>query len=158
MKGFGVRKTDGILCDWTVCDESSNTGCREGMQNEFRTVTIMKPSVTLEPELRLHITGLRNDYCKLFSSDWGFCRDWEYLRILQERWQGCFAFRSNGNSPKLMHVIFFFEICCFKNCLSQDVEITDQTLESLSPSSRAAFFSSKSQFKFKIRPVNIPPC
>lgn len=63
-----------------------------------------------------------------------------------------------GILQNLCMSFFFFEICCFKNCLSQDVEITDQTLESLSPSSRAAFFSSKSQFKFKIRPVNIPPC
>lgn len=52
-----------------MCDESSNAGCQEEMQNEFRTVTIMRPSVTLEPELRLHITGLRDDYCKLFSYD-----------------------------------------------------------------------------------------
>lgn len=45
-----------------------------------------------------------------------------------------------------------------ENCLSQNVEITDQTLESLSPTSRATFFSNRSQFTFKIRPVNIPPC
>ncbi|GAB0203491.1 cell division cycle protein 20 B [Grus japonensis] len=38
------------------------TGCQEGTQNEFRAVTIMKPSTPLEPEVRLHITGLRNDY------------------------------------------------------------------------------------------------
>ncbi|NXC46731.1 CD20B protein, partial [Penelope pileata] len=37
-------------------------GCQEETQNEFRAVTTMKPSMTMEPEVRLHITGLRNDY------------------------------------------------------------------------------------------------
>ncbi|XP_025000766.3 cell division cycle protein 20 homolog B, partial [Gallus gallus] len=57
--GYSMAESDMKICENTSCIWK---GCREGMQNEFRTVTIMKPSVTLEPELRLHITGLRNDY------------------------------------------------------------------------------------------------
>ncbi|NXG54992.1 CD20B protein, partial [Hemiprocne comata] len=47
-----------------VCENTNCVwkGCREGTQNEFRAVTIMKPSIPLEPEVRLHISGLRNDY------------------------------------------------------------------------------------------------
>ncbi|NXN10308.1 CD20B protein, partial [Indicator maculatus] len=37
-------------------------GIQEGTQNEFRAVHTMKPSTPLEPERRLHITGLLNDY------------------------------------------------------------------------------------------------
>ncbi|NXY72410.1 CD20B protein, partial [Glareola pratincola] len=50
--------------DVKVCENTNCIwkGCREGTQNEFRAVTIMKPSIPLEPEVRLHITGLRNDY------------------------------------------------------------------------------------------------
>ncbi|NXJ99308.1 CD20B protein, partial [Corythaixoides concolor] len=50
--------------DMKVCENSNCIwkGCREGTQSEFRAVTIMKPSIPLEPEVRLHITGLRNDY------------------------------------------------------------------------------------------------
>ncbi|NXV77690.1 CD20B protein, partial [Atlantisia rogersi] len=50
--------------DMKVCENTNCTwkGCQVGTQNEFRAVTIMKPSVPLEPEVRLHVTGLRNDY------------------------------------------------------------------------------------------------
>ncbi|NXV23972.1 CD20B protein, partial [Cepphus grylle] len=50
--------------DMKVCEDTNCIwkGCREGTQNEFRAVTIVKPSIPLEPEMRLHITGLRNDY------------------------------------------------------------------------------------------------
>ncbi|XP_054042964.1 cell division cycle protein 20 homolog B [Rissa tridactyla] len=50
--------------DMKVCENTNCIwkGCREGTQNEFRAVTIVKPSIPLEPEVRLHITGLRNDY------------------------------------------------------------------------------------------------
>ncbi|XP_009988788.1 PREDICTED: cell division cycle protein 20 homolog B [Tauraco erythrolophus] len=50
--------------DMKVCENSNCIwkGCQEGTQNEFRAVTIMKPSIPLEPEGRLHIAGLRNDY------------------------------------------------------------------------------------------------
>lgn len=65
VKGWGLRKT--VLHYWFVCDESSNAGCQEGTQNEFRAVPTVKPSIALEPELRLHITGLLNDYCKFVS-------------------------------------------------------------------------------------------
>lgn len=47
---------------------SSNTGCQERTQNEFRAVTTVKSPMPLEPEMRLHIAGLRDDYCKLLSS------------------------------------------------------------------------------------------
>ncbi|NXT56730.1 CD20B protein, partial [Pluvianellus socialis] len=47
------------VCENTNCIWK---GCREGTQNEFRAVTIMRPSIPLEPEVRLHIIGLRNDY------------------------------------------------------------------------------------------------
>ncbi|KAM6289871.1 LOW QUALITY PROTEIN: cell division cycle protein 20 homolog B [Aegotheles albertisi] len=47
-----------------VCDSTNYIwkGCQEGTQKEFRAVTIMEPSIPLEPEVRLHISGLRNDY------------------------------------------------------------------------------------------------
>ncbi|XP_030326336.1 cell division cycle protein 20 homolog B isoform X3 [Strigops habroptila] len=50
--------------DMKVCENTNCTwkGCRGGNQNEIRAVTKMKPSVPMEPEVRLHITGLRNDY------------------------------------------------------------------------------------------------
>ncbi|XP_051498786.1 cell division cycle protein 20 homolog B [Apus apus] len=47
------------VCENTNCIWK---GCREGTQSEFRAVTIMKPSMPLEPEVKLHISGLRNDY------------------------------------------------------------------------------------------------
>ncbi|NXW48764.1 CD20B protein, partial [Nyctiprogne leucopyga] len=50
--------------DVKVCENTNciGKGCQEETQNEFSAVTTMKPSVPLEPEVRLHITGLRNDY------------------------------------------------------------------------------------------------
>ncbi|XP_075383101.1 cell division cycle protein 20 homolog B [Mycteria americana] len=58
--GYNIAESgDMKVCENTNCIWK---GCREGTQNEFRAVTIMKPSVPLEPEVRLHITGLRNDY------------------------------------------------------------------------------------------------
>ncbi|NXJ57202.1 CD20B protein, partial [Spizaetus tyrannus] len=50
--------------DMKVCENNNCIwkGCREETQNEFRAVTTMKPSIPWEPEVRLHITGLRNDY------------------------------------------------------------------------------------------------
>ncbi|XP_031413083.1 cell division cycle protein 20 homolog B, partial [Meleagris gallopavo] len=57
--GYSMAESDMKVCEKNSCIWK---GCQEEMQNEFRTVTIMRPSVTLEPELRLHITGLRDDY------------------------------------------------------------------------------------------------
>ncbi|XP_032061483.1 cell division cycle protein 20 homolog B [Aythya fuligula] len=37
-------------------------GCQERTQNEFRAVTTVKSPMPLEPEVRLHIAGLRDDY------------------------------------------------------------------------------------------------
>ncbi|KAM9167360.1 cell division cycle protein 20 homolog B [Mergus octosetaceus] len=37
-------------------------GCQERTQNEFRAVTTVKSPIPLEPEVRLHIAGLRDDY------------------------------------------------------------------------------------------------
>ncbi|XP_013036053.1 cell division cycle protein 20 homolog B [Anser cygnoides] len=50
--------------DMKTCENSSCIwkGCQERTQNEFRAVTTMKPPMPLEPEVRLHIAGLRNDY------------------------------------------------------------------------------------------------
>ncbi|NXW18115.1 CD20B protein, partial [Circaetus pectoralis] len=50
--------------DMKVCENNNCIwkGCREETQNEFRAVTTMKPFIPWEPEVRLHITGLRNDY------------------------------------------------------------------------------------------------
>ncbi|NXJ13428.1 CD20B protein, partial [Odontophorus gujanensis] len=57
--GYSMAESDMKVCENTSCVWK---GCREGTQNQFRTVPIMKPSMTLEPELRLHVAGLRNDY------------------------------------------------------------------------------------------------
>ncbi|XP_010306426.1 cell division cycle protein 20 homolog B [Balearica regulorum gibbericeps] len=58
--GYSIAESgDMKVCENTNCIWK---GCQEGTQNEFRAVTIMKPSTPLEPEVRLHITGLRNDY------------------------------------------------------------------------------------------------
>ncbi|NXK28324.1 CD20B protein, partial [Arenaria interpres] len=58
--GYSIAKSgDMKVCENTNCIWK---GCREGTQNEFRAATIMKPSIPLDPEMRLHITGLRNDY------------------------------------------------------------------------------------------------
>ncbi|XP_065519945.1 cell division cycle protein 20 homolog B [Lathamus discolor] len=50
--------------DMKVCENTNCTwkGCREVNQNEFKAVTKIKLSVPMELEVRLHITGLRNDY------------------------------------------------------------------------------------------------
>ncbi|NXT22969.1 CD20B protein, partial [Syrrhaptes paradoxus] len=50
--------------DVKVCEKNNCIwkGCREATQSEFRAVISMKPSMPLEPEVRLHIAGLRNDY------------------------------------------------------------------------------------------------
>ncbi|NWW89998.1 CD20B protein, partial [Rhynochetos jubatus] len=58
--GYSTAESGDIkVCKNTNCVWK---GCREGARNEFRAVTIAKPSMPLEPEARLHITGLRNDY------------------------------------------------------------------------------------------------
>ncbi|NXW11344.1 CD20B protein, partial [Fregetta grallaria] len=58
--GYSIAESgDMKVCGNTNCIWK---GCRERTQNEFRAVTIMKPSIPLEPEVRLHVTGLRNDY------------------------------------------------------------------------------------------------
>ncbi|XP_074022411.1 cell division cycle protein 20 homolog B [Numenius arquata] len=58
--GYSIAKSgDMKVCENTNCIWK---GCQEGTQNEFRAATIVKPSIPLEPEVRLHITGLRNDY------------------------------------------------------------------------------------------------
>ncbi|KAM6230014.1 LOW QUALITY PROTEIN: cell division cycle protein 20 homolog B [Porphyrio hochstetteri] len=58
--GYGISESG----DMKVCENTNCTwkGCQQGTQNEFRAVTIMKPSVPLEPEARFHMTGLCNDY------------------------------------------------------------------------------------------------
>ncbi|XP_040434801.1 cell division cycle protein 20 homolog B [Falco naumanni] len=50
--------------DMKVCENTSCIwkGCQEGTHSDFRAVTTMKPSILWEPEVRLHISGLRNDY------------------------------------------------------------------------------------------------
>ncbi|XP_071887295.1 cell division cycle protein 20 homolog B isoform X2 [Anas platyrhynchos] len=50
--------------DMKVCENSSCIwkGCQERTQNEFRAVTTVKSPMPLEPEMRLHIAGLRDDY------------------------------------------------------------------------------------------------
>ncbi|XP_064357046.1 uncharacterized protein LOC135324485 [Dromaius novaehollandiae] len=53
----GMKVCENISCIWKEC--------RKGLQNEFRAVTTMKPVIPLEPEVRLHVSGLRDDYCKL---------------------------------------------------------------------------------------------
>ncbi|KAM6363008.1 cell division cycle protein 20 homolog B [Pluvialis apricaria] len=62
VQEVGYRIAEGG--DMKVCENTSCIwkGCREGTQNEFRAVTVLKPSIPLEPEVRLHITGLRDDY------------------------------------------------------------------------------------------------
>ncbi|NXW87449.1 CD20B protein, partial [Alopecoenas beccarii] len=58
--GYSISESgDMKACKNTSCIWK---GCQEGTQNEFRAVSIMKPSILLELEVRLHITGLRNDY------------------------------------------------------------------------------------------------
>ncbi|XP_010179352.1 PREDICTED: cell division cycle protein 20 homolog B-like, partial [Mesitornis unicolor] len=58
--GFSIAESGDVkVCENTNC---AWKGCQKGTQNEFRAVTIMKASVPLEPELRFHIAGLRNDY------------------------------------------------------------------------------------------------
>ncbi|OXB55709.1 hypothetical protein ASZ78_000746 [Callipepla squamata] len=61
QQGIGYNMAESVV---KVCENSSCVwkGCQEGIQNQFRTVPIMKPSVTLEPELRIHVAGLHNDY------------------------------------------------------------------------------------------------
>ncbi|OXB80159.1 UNVERIFIED_CONTAM: hypothetical protein H355_011617 [Colinus virginianus] len=61
QQGIGYNMAESVI---KVCENTSCVwkGCREGTQNQFRTLPIMKPSMTLEPELRLHVAGLRNDY------------------------------------------------------------------------------------------------
>nr|XP_009942076.1 PREDICTED: cell division cycle protein 20 homolog B [Opisthocomus hoazin] len=58
--GYSVAES----ADMKVCENTNCIwkGCREGTQSEFRAVTIVKPSIPLEPEVGFHITGLRNDY------------------------------------------------------------------------------------------------
>ncbi|NXI36236.1 CD20B protein, partial [Galbula dea] len=50
----GMKVCENTNCVWK--------GCREGTWDEFKAVTTMKPSIPLQPEIRLHIAGLRNDY------------------------------------------------------------------------------------------------
>ncbi|NWW42228.1 CD20B protein, partial [Pedionomus torquatus] len=57
---YNIEKREDIK----VCENANCIwkGCQEGTQKEFRAATVVKPSIALEPEVRLHITGLRNDY------------------------------------------------------------------------------------------------
>ncbi|XP_044878252.1 cell division cycle protein 20 homolog B isoform X1 [Mauremys mutica] len=61
--GFGIPENDSIkICGNTECTWK---GCQNGMHNEFtahRVSTNTESFIPLEPEVRLHITGLRNDY------------------------------------------------------------------------------------------------
>ncbi|XP_071657952.1 cell division cycle protein 20 homolog B isoform X2 [Patagioenas fasciata] len=58
--GYSIAESGDVkVCENTSCIWK---GCQEKTQNKFRAVTIMKPSIPLELEVRLHITGLRNDY------------------------------------------------------------------------------------------------
>ncbi|KAK2521150.1 Cdc20b [Columba guinea] len=76
--GYSIAEYGDVkICENTNCIWK---GCQEGTQNEFRAVTVMKPSILLEPEVRLHITGLRNDYCKFLLCG-VFCRYQECLLI-----------------------------------------------------------------------------
>ncbi|NXL39403.1 CD20B protein, partial [Glaucidium brasilianum] len=58
--GYSISENGDVkVCENTNCNWK---GCQEWTQDEFRAATTMKPSIPLEPEVRLHITGLRNDY------------------------------------------------------------------------------------------------
>ncbi|NXK13058.1 CD20B protein, partial [Herpetotheres cachinnans] len=58
--GYSIAESgDTKVCENTNCIWK---GCQEGTHNEFRAVTAVKPSILWEPEVRLHITGLHNDY------------------------------------------------------------------------------------------------
>uniref|UniRef100_K7FQN9 Cell division cycle 20B n=1 Tax=Pelodiscus sinensis TaxID=13735 RepID=K7FQN9_PELSI len=61
--GYRISENDDIkICGNTECVWK---GCQNGIHNEFtahRISTNIKSLVPLEPEVRLHITGLRNDY------------------------------------------------------------------------------------------------
>ncbi|NXA44919.1 CD20B protein, partial [Nothocercus julius] len=50
----GMKVCENINCTWKEC--------RKGTQDEFRAVTTTKLFIPLEPEVRLHVAGLRNDY------------------------------------------------------------------------------------------------
>ncbi|XP_074669773.1 cell division cycle protein 20 homolog B [Strix aluco] len=58
--GYSLSENGDVkVCENTNCIWK---GCREWTQDEFRAATTMKPSIALQPKVRLHITGLRNDY------------------------------------------------------------------------------------------------
>nr|XP_023963073.1 cell division cycle protein 20 homolog B [Chrysemys picta bellii] len=61
--GFDIPENDSIkICGNTECIWK---GCQNGMHNEFtahRVSTNTESFLPLEPEVRLHISGLRNDY------------------------------------------------------------------------------------------------
>ncbi|XP_062456490.1 cell division cycle protein 20 homolog B [Rhea pennata] len=50
----GMKVCENISCVWKEC--------QKGRRNDFRAVTTMNLFVPLEPEVRLHVSGLRNDY------------------------------------------------------------------------------------------------
>ncbi|NWU96246.1 CD20B protein, partial [Upupa epops] len=54
-----AQRGDVKVCENTNCIWK---GCQEEIENEFRAVPTMKPSILLEPKARLHISGLRDDY------------------------------------------------------------------------------------------------
>ncbi|NXW57362.1 CD20B protein, partial [Eurystomus gularis] len=56
---FFAESSDVKVCENTSC---AWKGCQERTRNEFRAVVTMKSSIPLEPEVRLHITGLHDDY------------------------------------------------------------------------------------------------
>lgn len=123
MKGLGLRRTGGVLHYWSVCDESSNTGCRGGNQNEFRAVTKMKLSVPMELEVRLHITGLRNDYCKLISSLWWFLQRLGILMCFSRKMAKVCPLHIKWKLWDICMVSFILQGCIFENRLSQDVDL-----------------------------------
>ncbi|XP_032865082.1 cell division cycle protein 20 homolog B [Tyto alba] len=58
--GYSIAESGDVkVCENTNCIWK---GCHEWTQYELRAVTTVKPSIPLEPEVKLHITGLRNDY------------------------------------------------------------------------------------------------
>ncbi|XP_067171890.1 cell division cycle protein 20 homolog B [Apteryx mantelli] len=58
--GYSIAESGGMkVCENISCISKE---CRRGTQSEFRAVNTMKLFIPLEPEVRLHVSGLRNDY------------------------------------------------------------------------------------------------
>ncbi|XP_010225021.1 PREDICTED: cell division cycle protein 20 homolog B [Tinamus guttatus] len=58
--GYSISESGGMkVCENTNCTWKE---CQKGTQDEFRAVTTTKFFIPLEPEVRLHVAGLRNDY------------------------------------------------------------------------------------------------